>query len=149
MFYAERDIEVLYNLFFQSMIYLRLWIHRKLLCLYSHEKIACHRNCFDHLVQKQLLFSLFITSFWTISWKFYIFSFFFVVTFWMHVIYPLRRVKFIAGVENGSDRCMNHEIQWSQPWRTPAMNFTNWTGQVTCIQIVATKKNEKYKNFKR
>ena len=148
MFYAESDIEVLYIRLFESTLYLRWWNWNEILCLYLHEKIVGGRNRFDHLVQKNDLFSLFFTLFRTISWNSYVFHFF-VVMFWMHVIHPLRWVKFMAGVENGSDRCMNHEIQWSQPWRTPAMNFTHWTGQVTCIQIVATKKNEKYKNFKR
>ena len=99
-----------------GVIVLTIWFKRTIFFLYFH------------FIQDYLL-------------KFLCFSFF-VVMFWMHVIHPLRWVKFMAGVENGSDRCMNHEIQWSQPWRTPAMKPTHWTGQVTCIQIFTTK-NEK------
>ena len=147
IFYAERNIEFLYNRLFQSTIYLRLWIHRKFLCLYSHEKIACHRNCFDHLVQKQLLFSLFITSFWTISWNSYIFHFF-VATIWMHVTCPVQWVKFIAGVRHGWLHWISWFMHLSEPFSTPAMNFTHRSGWITCIQNITTK-NEKHKNFKR
>ena len=34
-------------------------IHREFVCLYLHEKIVCRCNRFDHLVQKNDLFSLF------------------------------------------------------------------------------------------
>ena len=133
-------------------------ILRSYIIYYSNKRYTfdCefHRNVYDCTYMRKLSVTVIVLTIWFKNSSFFlylllhsglslenlIFFHFFVVTFWMHVIYPLRRVKFIAGVENGSDRCMNHEIQWSQPSRTPAMNFTHWTGQVTCIEIVATKK---------
>ena len=122
-------------------------IHREFVCLYLHEKIVCRCNRFDHLVQKQhLFFSIFhfirdyLLTFWYFS--------FFVVKIWMHVTCPVQWVGFIAGVRHGWLHWISWFMHLSEPFSTPAMNFTHRSGWITCIQNITTK-NERHKNFKR
>ena len=76
MFYAERDIEVLYNLLFQQTIYFRLWISVNVYdCTYMR-KLSVTVIVLTIWFKNSSFFSLFITSFWTISWNSYIFHFF-------------------------------------------------------------------------